>query len=104
MDKLKCAEVGDFIEPDEWPIGSNLEEDDGFKDSSFAGCKFRLSTNRCLGTDDKPYKVAVNVKITGKPHWIRHDRYRSRCKIEFVGDGEPSTFSGAWLYTNERYE
>jgi len=104
MDKLECAEVGDFIEPDEWPIGSNLEEDDGFKDSSFAGCQFRLPTNRCLGQDDKPIKLAVNIKITGKPRSVAYGRYKSRCKIEFVGDGEPSIFSGAWLYTNERDE
>ena len=79
------ANVGDYLVPDGWEsrIGENLVESDGYSDSSFPGCQFRLPCQDCM--------VAVNVMVTGrKPD--RDGFYR--CKIEWVGDGEPSTFSG----------
>ncbi|MCP4262797.1 MAG: hypothetical protein GY774_35610 [Planctomycetes bacterium] len=90
MDKIQ-AKIGDTIKGDQWRWAYTLIEDDGFKDSSFPGCQFRVHE------DDKNLKIAVNIKTTGKPKW-NGQRYQSRCKIEFVGDGEPSTFSGGTLY------
>lgn len=87
--------VGDFVHPDEWKMGENLLADDGFKDSSFPGCEFRLPG----GLD---YKLAVNIRVTGKPHFLYElggqSWCKSRCKIEFVGDGEPSEFTGGWIF------
>lgn len=88
------AKIGDSVKPDEWPIFSTLIKGDDYCDDSFPGCDFRLPSSRYEG-----YQLAVNVKVTGLPHdtgmW---GRYKSRCRIEFVGDGEPSTFSGGWIY------
>jgi hypothetical protein len=83
-------QVGDAIHCSEWPSWDwvNLESDNGFKDSSFPGCQFRAPMY------NGAYKVAVNVTITGKvpvkPHIYR-------CKVEFVGDGEPSTFASGLI-------
>ena len=42
---------------------------------------------------------AVNVSITGtKKLLLPTGNYKMRCKIEFVRDGEPSVFSGGWIY------
>jgi len=82
----------DYLQPDGWPEGSGeqIKDDDGYKDSSFPGCQFRLPT--------RDYSLAVNLKVTGRDHITPLGNLRCRVKIEFVGDGEPSTFSGGWLY------
>jgi len=95
MEKI-TAQVGDFVEPDEWRIGETLDKADDFSDGSFPGCQFRMHSY----TADAD--LAVNIKVTGKPHLHGYDRYKSHCKIEFVGDGEPSTFAGGWIYTKQR--
>lgn len=88
--------LGLNIQPDGWKFNFEpLTESDGFSDSSFAGCQYRLAC--------KNYKLAVNVKITGrKSHDIstaNHPWYKTRVQIEFVGDGEPSEFDGAWIFS-----
>ena len=90
MEKIE-AKIRESLKPDNWGWAYSLEADDGFKDSSFPGCQFRLNQ------DDKKIKFAVNIKTTGRPRW-NGQRYQSRCKIEFVGDGEPSVFHGGILY------
>ena len=88
--EIKQPAVNDLIQPDLWPIGAILEESDDYKDSSFPGCSFYI-----LGTHGK--RVAVNVTVTGRrPN--RHGAFR--CRIEFVGDGEPSEFSGGTIIFN----
>lgn len=86
--------IGDFVHPDEWDLGENLKAADGYRNSSFPGCQFRLPSR---GED-----LAVNITVTGKPRFRKNSGsrlfWRSRVKIEFVGDGEPSTFSGGWIY------
>lgn len=98
MEDVK-AMTGMFIKPDGWPAGNHLLKDKytpGYKDSSFPGCQFRLES---IGGP-----LAINVKTTGRK--IHHvgigNSYvpRIRAEIEWVGDGEPSDFSGAWLYLN----
>ena len=84
------------LEPDEWTTFSYIEKGDDFSDNSFAGCQYRLPSNCAMD-----YKLAINIKITGrKSHLVYKDYYRTRVQIEFVGDGEPSTFTGGWLYSN----
>jgi hypothetical protein len=90
MDKVNAI-IGDSVKGDEWGFAELLDEDDGFRDSSFPGCQFRI---QLYGKD---VHLAVNIKTTGRPKW-NGSRYQSRCKIEAVGDGEPSTFFGGTLY------
>jgi len=88
--------IGLNVKPDEWEYASTLVKSDGFSDSSFAGCQYRLPSNCAMD-----YEIAVNIKITGrKSHDLYHGRYRTRVQIEFVGDDSPSVFSGGWMYTN----
>lgn len=90
--------AGDFVQPDGWSQGASIyAEESGFTDSSWPGCQFRLPTNHPAPLD---YHLGINLVVTGRPHtWPYMDgRFRSRCRIEFVGDGEPSTFTGGWIY------
>jgi hypothetical protein len=88
--------IGDFVRPDGWNWGNPLSESDGYKDSSFPGCTFRLNSEH--------YDLAVNVTRSGRkkvwsPSYGRHEgTFKYRVKVEFVGDGEASTFSHGWLY------
>ena len=97
MNTLRNPKVGDAIIGDEWPVyaAERLIEGDTWHDSSFPGCRFRVPMH--------DYNIAVNVTITGKTPTKRNGVIWYRCKIEFVGDGEPSTFTGGWirLFDNE---
>ena len=88
MDKIQ-AKVGDYIQGDEWPsyAYAELGKAEDYTDNSFPGCDFRLKDH------DKLRGYAINIKVTGKPRWNGYT-WQSRCKIEIVGDGEPSTFFG----------
>ena len=98
MKNLTHAMVGDAIRCDDWPKyeAKLLLQDDGYKDSSFPGCQFRVKMFK-----DR-YQVAVNIIPTGEPKY-KDGCYVSRCKIEFVGDGEPSTFCGGIVYHHVSY-
>lgn len=93
--------VGNHVHPDQWKFGSNLIEDDGYSDDSFPGCEFRLPSGKYEGSP-LGYELAVNIKVTGRAYYVncptKNIILRSRCKIEFVGDGAPSTFTGGWIY------
>jgi len=82
------AKEGDLIKADGWTFYEKLNPSDGFSDSGFKGCDFRVRL--------QDYNIAVNVITTGKPIF-KNGHYISRCKIEFVGDCEPSEFSGGYL-------
>jgi hypothetical protein len=89
--------IGDYLLPDtdrKYKIGNLLTAgDEATTDGGFPGCTFRYET--AAG-----HLCAVNIKVTGKPYFMSGcaNRTRSRCKIEWVGDCEPSTFSGGWIY------
>ena len=83
--------IGDGIKGDMWKCGEKLIKDDGFKDADFPGCQFKY-IHYVSGA-----QIAINIKVTGKPKFNGF-KYQSRCKIEFVGDGEPSTFSSGVIY------
>ena len=99
--------IGDYCVPDGWKgFGEKLLASDLWADTSFPGCQFRLPS----GNPFHDYQLAVNITRTGKDHYIPASQrlgsfptYRCRVKIEFVGDGEPSTFSGGWLYNNSEF-
>ena len=100
MNTTRAPQEGDYIKPDGWKAGEIITADDGYKDSSFPGCQFRIPAggyrkeinSQGIEHYTKPfYMLAINVTVTGrKPD--RNGHYR--VKIEFVGDGEPSTFTG----------
>ena len=88
-------EIGDYVDLDNDRCGENLLAGDDPVDESHSGSQFRFPLN-----NSGPIKsVAVNVTVTGRRHyWVGNGRSRSRVKVEFVGDGEPSTFLGGWVY------
>jgi len=88
--------VGDYLVPDGWKVGDLLSADSGYKDSGFPGCQWRVHGTRCA-VNGPPVDLAVNVTITGALR-AHAGTFGCRCKIEFVGDCEPSTFSGGWIY------
>jgi len=87
--------VGDTIQGDEWQGDFHrLEADSGFKDSSYKGCQFRYRTR-------DNYFIGCNIKVTGEPHDIGRGRYKSRCQIVIVGDGEPDHSFRGWIFHNK---
>lgn len=59
------------------------------------GCDFRYP-NPVPGWEKK-HAIACNVTVTGKTLQRRDGSLWVRCRVEWVGDCEPSTFSGGWL-------
>jgi len=89
------------VAPDGWCCNGHdfgkLSESDGFSDSSFKGCDYRL--------DSSHYDLAVNITISGrKSHDISGSDgspwYKTRVKIEYVGDGSPSVFDRGFMYSD----
>jgi len=86
-----------YLEPDNWPIGENITKADSFSDSGFPGCQYRIPA----GIPELGWELAINLTISGRmSHALDYGRYKTRVKIEFVGDCEPSTFSHGWIYTD----
>ena len=83
--------VGDAIRCDGWrsSLAEILDEGDSYCDASFPGCMFRVKI--------KDFDMAVNVTPSGKPRFTS-GCYKSRCLIEFVGDGEPSEFCRGYIF------
>ena len=96
MDK-PIPQVGDFVKIEGWSIGDFLLEGSDYKDSSFPGCQFYM----LAGCNPVVY-AAVNIKVTGrKPQDYRQDSAEKwACRIEFVGDGVPSSFSKGYIWFN----
>ncbi len=84
----EIAEIGDYVEYD-GKAGTILQEGETFTDSGFAGSQFRSNSG-----------TAINVMITGKKWIIKNGRFAIRVKIEAVGDCEPSSFWGGYLFKN----
>ncbi len=82
-------EVGSWIWPDEWKDhGSNLGDCDWWSEAEF------------FVTGQYNNVAAVNITVTGRTFqrpWGFSGPKAVRVKIEFVGDGEPSSFSGGWM-------
>jgi hypothetical protein len=79
------AVIGSCVVPEKWKMGNNLEEGlEGF-------CDFYLPVN-----SNGPIRhVAVNITVTGK---VFCNQGGLRGQVEFVGDGEPSTYSKCIIY------
>lgn len=93
-------QIGSFVEPDGWRGRGEM-----LVASDWDEAQFRIPTSiradgPYLPTPSGYVEVAVNVEITGRTlRWRGWNRGGSwvRVRIEFVGDGEPSTFSGGWM-------
>ena len=46
------------------------------------------------------HAIACNVAITGRTFQRRKGAYYVKARIEWVGDGEPSTYGDAWILCN----
>ena len=83
-----AAKVDAVVSPDGWNGWTGR-----LVASDWDRAAFYLTTN-----SGGPIKmVAVNVKLTGRTLQSRGGQYWVRAAIEFVGDGEPSTFTGGWV-------
>lgn len=73
---------GMLVQPDGWSWGMPLQT------SEWDGSQFRIDSARYTDVS-----LSVNVKVTGRTL----QKGRVRVQIEFVGDGEPSTFHSGWM-------
>lgn len=80
-------QVGSCIRPEDWPIGNRLAPSD------WSQADYRLPVN----SGGSIYSLAVNVRVSGRTLRKIHGSYYVRVVIEFVGDGEPSTYTGGWM-------
>ena len=86
-----------YLHPDNWNIGETITLADTYMDMSFPGCEYRIPA----GLPELGWELAINLKISGRKSFhLEFGRYKTRVAIEFVGDGEPSTFSHGWIYTD----
>ncbi len=98
-EKLNRSKVYAWIQPDLWNSSSAVFEGDSVDLEYFGQDCLRLET----GNDIIP-TLPVRITITGRKS-CKYDSYNRisgyRCKIEFLNDGEESTFSGGIVYTLE---
>jgi len=87
-DETVEPKIGSFIKPDGWALGSKLEASD------WDAAAFRIPLNSAGPITS----LAVNVIVTGRTWQRRNASYYVRVRIEFVGDGEPSTFTTGWMH------
>ena len=81
------VKLDSYVVPENWRFGNRLIPSDWDK------AQFRLPTN----SGGPITSLAVNVAVTGRTLQRRQGSLYVRCQIEFVGDGEPSTFAGGWM-------
>ena len=92
MFKLKTKDIT-AIYPDSWPNWSFIKVDDcTYTDNDWKGCDYRVSEGNSEG-------LAINVHITGKSSKWNGSTFETRARIEFVGDGQPSTFAKGKVYS-----
>ena len=92
MNQLKTESIT-AIHPDLWNAWSFVKTDDcTYKDNGWNGCDYRVSEGSSDG-------LAVNVHITGKTSRWNGVTFETRARIEFVGDGAPSTFTKGKVYS-----
>ena len=85
-----AVKLDSYIVPEGWRFGGRLQA------SNWEAAQFYLPTN----SGGPVESLAVNVQITGKTLQRRNGSSMVKVKIEFVGDGEPSTFTGGWMLVN----
>ena len=99
---IKCTYMdptprpGMCIQPDLWPYPTTLIAADDFDRSYFGSDTIRILT----GQDIIP-SLDIKVTVTGKTLFKCSccNQYKARVSVEFLKDGEPSDFTGGWIYT-----
>jgi hypothetical protein len=91
--RTHTIQVGSYIKPEGWRLGNLLTPSD------WDGAEFRIESPNYPGVTR-----AVNVTVTGRtfqglPH---SDARWVKVRIEFVGDGEPSTSAKGWWMVDPR--
>lgn len=79
--------VDSIIHIDGWQFATRLTASD------WDQAAFRIPTGYSFGITS----LAVNVTVTGRTFQNRQGELWVRVKVEFVGDGEPSSFQGGWM-------
>ena len=88
------------IHPDSWPTWSFVKTDHcTYKDNGWNGCDYRVESKSWMTHDHHSNGLAINVHITGKTSKWNGVTFETRARIEFVGDGEPSTFTKGKVYS-----
>ena len=77
------AKTGYYVQPDGWRFGECL------KPSSWDKAKFYLPTGYDFGIKE----IATNIYISGRKFIHKDGNIYVRVQIEFVGDGEPNTYT-----------
>ena len=99
MNQLKTESIT-AIHPDSWPTWSFVKTDDcTYKDNGWNGCDYRVESKSWMTHDHHSNGLAINVHITGKTSKWNGVTFETRARIEFVGDGEPSTFTKGKVYS-----
>lgn len=83
--------IGRYVRPDGWSYGNCLEPSD------WEEAQYRLPTN----SGGPVTSLAVNVMVTGRTVQRDNASPAVRVRIEFVGDGELSSFVSGWMHVND---
>ena len=74
-------------------VGSMVRLDERSWTESLLPCEWEAAEFRFPGKQN----MACNVTVTGRTFQRRDGGMWVRCQVEFVNDGEPSTFAKGWL-------
>lgn len=85
------AMVGNYIHPDGWRFGECL------RSSSWDKARFYLPTGYNFGIKE----IATNIYISGRKFIHNDGNVYIRVQIEFVGDGEPNTYTYGLMKLND---
>lgn len=87
QERKVAPKLDSVVRPDGWAWAGRLVRSDWDR------ADFYLTTN-----SGGPIKeLAVRITITGRTIQRREGDYWVRVRIEFVGDGEPSSFTKGWM-------
>jgi hypothetical protein len=82
------------IHPDTWATWDFVAPDtDTYIDSDWPGCDYRVTSGPSVDSGINIYVTGRSSRPTGSGTW------KTRARIEFVGDGAPSEFVGGIVYS-----
>lgn len=104
MTESITPKVGDIVYPDTWhnAHGGPLVVCDDWDKAEYRIVTWHRAEGGWSPTKSGFVELAVNVEVTGRK--IRQiPGYRGfgyRCKVTFVGDGEPDQVVGGWMHVS----
>ena len=91
---LACTRIGHLLRPDGWGgFGTRLERGDEPIPGTWAGSQYRVPISPTGPVVDYP----INIELTSRTVAYRDGVPMMRCRVEWIRDGEPSDFDGAWV-------